>query len=287
MSRLHRDRALGRREHDGHERERRRRSRPTAWTSVRRCARSRSASLGGELGVEAGRRGVRSAGADGLGPDVVARRLDGPRPARRDPRPPDPRAPWRARWRGSPTRPHTPGVRVRKRSMRLTHEAQVMPSMGRTISMGVGRARCRAVVILPGSIPARVQAMDRTARHGPEQLVETSVAARGARSGSRPARTGSSPSEQLGPREGFAARPGAARLRAADPLAAAAGRRRGASSRRGPGTPFEALLEGEPLGARRPARSTSTTGPRGTGWCSRRSGRSRAARPRATARSRG
>ncbi len=30
----------------------------------------------------------------------------------------------------------TPGVFVRNRSMRLTHEAQVMPSMGRTISIG-------------------------------------------------------------------------------------------------------------------------------------------------------
>ena len=39
----------------------------------------------------------------------------------------------------------TPGVFVRNRSMRFTHEAQVIPSMGRTISIAW-------FCILPGSI---------------------------------------------------------------------------------------------------------------------------------------
>ncbi len=44
----------------------------------------------------------------------------------------------------------TPSVRLRKRSMRLTHEAHVMPSMGNSIS--VGAASARSIVILLGSI---------------------------------------------------------------------------------------------------------------------------------------
>jgi len=46
----------------------------------------------------------------------------------------------------------TPGVLLRNRSMRLTHEAQVMPSIGRTISMGRGASE--DAVILGGSIAA-------------------------------------------------------------------------------------------------------------------------------------
>src|SRR5436190_18562367 len=47
----------------------------------------------------------------------------------------------------------TPGVLRRNRSIRLTHDAQVMPSMGRVIS--VVASRSVGLLILPGSIPPR------------------------------------------------------------------------------------------------------------------------------------
>src|SRR4249919_4153423 len=51
----------------------------------------------------------------------------------------------------------TPSVRFRKRSMRLTHEAQVMPSIGSTISIVWGaKGVADRAVILPGSIPAAI-----------------------------------------------------------------------------------------------------------------------------------
>ena len=50
----------------------------------------------------------------------------------------------------------TPSVLLRNRSIRLTHDAQVMPSIGSTISIGFALSGIGAVaVILPGSIPRR------------------------------------------------------------------------------------------------------------------------------------
>ncbi len=48
----------------------------------------------------------------------------------------------------------TPSVLFRNRSIRLTHDAQVIPSIGRTMSIGLGLVGVGAVAfILPGSIP--------------------------------------------------------------------------------------------------------------------------------------
>src|SRR6478672_7163850 len=58
----------------------------------------------------------------------------------------------------------TPSVLLRNRSIRLTHDAQVIPSIGRTMSIGFGLVGVGAVaVILPGSIAHDSR---RTAREG-------------------------------------------------------------------------------------------------------------------------
>jgi hypothetical protein len=48
----------------------------------------------------------------------------------------------------------TPGVFFRKRSIRLTQLAHVMPSTGRWISAGALSVRAAVSLILPGSIAA-------------------------------------------------------------------------------------------------------------------------------------
>ena len=270
VRRLHRDRALGRREHDGHEREGRAdRDRGLDERPPLRPIALRV--LGGELGVEAGRRvSIRPARRPPGGRRSPPTRRPGP--ARRDPRPPDPRPPWRAPWPGSPRLSATPGVRDRKRSIRFTHEAHVMPSMGRTISMGVVESSVRAVVILPGSIPAglrwthaRPPAARRNVRRrpvgpGPDRRRP------GRRRRGRVARDG----------RGVRRRPGAARLRPGDP---AGRRRRGPRRRARGGRPGcrPGAARRRALGARARCRWTSPIAPSGTGWCSRRSGRSPAA----------
>src|SRR3990172_8598948 len=49
----------------------------------------------------------------------------------------------------------TPGVFFRKRSIRLTHDAQVMPSIGRTISIGSRRGSSGGAVVAVMGVPAR------------------------------------------------------------------------------------------------------------------------------------
>ena len=91
--------------------------------------------VGGDLVGEAGSGGAPGDG-DGLRLDLVAGGLDGARPARRGRRPPGSTRTVARSVARLTLASSTPGVFLRNRSMRLTHEAQVIPSIGRTISIG-------------------------------------------------------------------------------------------------------------------------------------------------------